>query len=160
MSLKPNVQCKQSTWKNFKQQLGELQYGRGNKRNVLIRSNEKQLSIQPCSADSQHRDEQQQPLVASFLIENADSDHTNIFTCSSRLVCVWVGALYPADTLLALRLCLGHRPQAPVIPKTDNDSLSLGCWPSSFQCLITLGNISFECTGSEFSVKSEFALSE
>lgn len=38
-------------------------------------------------------------------------------------------------------------------------SSSLGYQPSSFQCLITLDNISFECTDSEFSVKSELATS-
>lgn len=63
--------------------------------------------------------------------------------------------LHPTDSALRLSVT-GHWPlkfQGVIM------SSSLGYQPSSFQCLITLGNISFECTDSEFSVKSELATS-
>lgn len=82
-----------------------------------------------------------------------------MFICRSGLGGIQDGAFYPADILLVLRLSLGHRPHTPVIPRSDNDLPSLGYWPSSSQCLITLGNILFACIDSQSSVKSEFATS-
>lgn len=60
MPLKRGVQCKKAMWKSSRQ-LGKLQKGRGNQKNVPKCSNPKQFSTQPHSADSQHRDESLSP---------------------------------------------------------------------------------------------------
>lgn len=151
------MQCKKAIWKSSRQ-LGELLKGRGNKKNVPKCSNWKQFSIQPYSADCQHRDEEPLPLVASLPVENADSGHMIYSPAALGLSGFRLVPLLPTDILYALSLLsFCHRPLAPEIPSSDKEHLSLGYRPSSFQCLITLGNISFECTASEFSVESEFA---
>lgn len=82
----------------------------------------------------------------------------DIFTCSSGVVWIQAGAPSPHRYFICTQtLSFCHRPLAPEIPSSDNEHLSLGYRPSSFQCLITLGNTSFECTASEFSVESQFA---
>ena len=52
---------------------------------------------------------------------------------------------------------IGHRPLR--LQGVLMISSPWGKWPASFQPMITLGNVSFECTGSEFSFKSDFATS-
>lgn len=52
---------------------------------------------------------------------------------------------------------IGHRPLR--IQGVLMISSRWGNWPSSFQCRVTLGNNSFECTGTEFSFNSGFATS-
>lgn len=65
---------------------------------------------------------------------------------------------HPADVLLELRLCLsqGHRPlRFQVVLMISSPQ---GNRLPSFQCMITLGNVSFECTGPELGFKSDLAI--
>lgn len=65
---------------------------------------------------------------------------------------------YPTDVLLELGLCLsqGHGPlKFQVVLMISSPQ---GYRLPSFQCMITLANVSFECTGPEFGFKSDLAI--